>query len=352
MMKKKIGVYIHFPFCRRLCFYCHFPRQYYQHTQVRQYLNYLQKEVQLRRNSKYIIDTIYLGGGSPSLLSSSELEVVADTIHKHFTIAPGTEFTIEMNPEDINREALRIFPSIGINRVSLGVQSFIEEDLHFLARSHSPQQNLTAIKDLQDFNLTNSNLDFIIGLPGQTRENLEKNYNIAKENNISHISAYLLEGLPESEDQAHQHNLYHFSRTVLKSLGYQQYEVSNFGRRGFYCKHNLKYWRNQEYIGLGLSASGFEDNMDYQNNDDLYDYMGKIKRHCLPIKSLKRMDLAQREIVTGLRLIRGLPLSSFHEREQVLDQLVVDNLLLKTQNRVKVNPEKILLLNEILQQFL
>lgn len=351
-MKKKVGIYIHFPFCRRLCFYCHFNRQYYQHTQVRQYLNYLQKEVHLRQNPQYIIDSIYLGGGSPSLLSPSELEVLVDTIRKHFSIAPGAEITMEMNPEDINRESLRIFSSIGINRVSLGVQSFIEEDLHFLTRSHTPRQNLSAIHDLKDFEITNINLDFIIGLPGQTQADLEKNYGIAKEQNISHISAYLLEGLPESEDHVHQHNLYHFSRKMLKSLGYQHYEVSNYGQRGLYCKHNLKYWRNQEYIGLGLSASGFEDNMDYQNHDDLYDYMEKIKRHCLPIKSLNRMDLTRRAIITGLRLLRGIPLSSFSSHEKVLDQLVSDGLVQKTQTRVKVNPEKILVLNEILKEFL
>jgi oxygen-independent coproporphyrinogen-3 oxidase len=352
MMKKKVGIYIHFPFCRRLCFYCHFNRQYYQHTQVRQYLNYLQKEAKLRQNTQYTIDTIYLGGGSPSLLSPSELEVLVGTIHKHFTIAPGMEFTIEMNPEDINREALRIFSSIGINRVSLGVQSFMAEDLHFLTRTHTPQQNLRAIHDLHDFEITNINLDFIIGLPGQTEANLENNYRIAREQNITHISAYLLEGLPESEDQTHQHNVYHFTRQILKSLGYQHYEVSNYGRRGLYCKHNLKYWRNQEYIGLGLSASGFEDNMDYQNHDDLYDYMDKIKRHCLPIKSLKRMDLNHRAIVTGLRLLRGIPIDNFDSHQGMLNQLVTDGFLLKTQTRVKVNPEKILLLNDILQHFL
>lgn len=352
---KKTGVYIHFPFCKRKCFYCHFLKYDFEPGLAEQYVNTLIKEIRLRAGAHYIVETIYFGGGSPSLLSGKQTAAIMAALRKNFELSPNCEITVEMNPEDVEREKLSGLQKLGVNRLSLGVQSFAARDLTYLKRTHSREQSLFAVEEALNAGFTSLNLDFIVSLPGQDRKSLEQNFLTARQYKIPHISAYLLEGVHEknkNRKEQRDHDFYFFSRDLSASLGYRQYEVSNFARgRKNRSKHNLKYWQNKEYMGFGLGASGYEAGLDYKNTTDIKDYFEKIAADQLPRGETKKLAHDKRRIVMGLRLLEGIPASNFKNYPRELKMLLDGGLLSQHGGRIAVNPDKILLLNEILNYF-
>ncbi|MCK4835926.1 MAG: radical SAM protein, partial [Candidatus Aminicenantes bacterium] len=258
---------------------------------------------------------------------------------------------IECNPEDITIEKLRVLKKAGFNRLSIGIQSFIEGDLKYLQRGHSVNQSLEAVSSALEFSFSNLNVDFIIGLPTQNEKSLDLNFSHIERFNIPHVSCYLLENvLPSRSSEESQYILYNFTRKRLKA--FIHYEVSNFCRPGFECSHNLKYWKNQDYIGIGLAASGYENETDYQNLDQMDLYIDSISQNKLPVKEVNTLNPVNRKIVAGLRLLEGVSLSSFQYHKKELEFLLTENLLIKVGKKIAVNPEKILLLNEILAYFI
>ena len=352
-MKTKTGIYIHIPFCRRECFYCHFVKRKYDPELADRYIDALQKEIQLRAAGDYVIDTIYIGGGSPSVLKEKQLSSIAGALFKHFTIEDQAEFTIEVNPEDVSREKLLALREMGINRLSIGTQSFRAEDLSYLKRTHGVRQSLSAVECALDIGFTNINVDFIISLPGQNRDTLEDSFSVLKRYTVPHVSAYLLEDVEEGEEKDTRDNdLYFFTIDYLAGLGYVHYEVSNFCRDGFQARHNLKYWKNKGYIGMGLSASGFETGMDYRNARSFNGYFKKLSAGELPVVETRRRDGDLRRIVTGLRLMEGISGRCFEKYPRQLDFLLSNRLLVRRGDKISVASGKILLLNEILGYFL
>ncbi len=349
-MKRKAGIYIHIPFCKRKCFYCHFATVPFDSQLVNEYLNSVTNELRMKSNSGYVIDSIYVGGGSPSLLEGAHYFSLMESISKYYKVASNPEISIECNPEDISNEKLKIFKKAGFNRLSIGIQSFIEEDLNYLQRGHSVNQSLKAVSIALKHLFSNLNVDLIIGLPTQNEKSLDLNYSHVERFNLPHVSCYLLENvLPAHSSEECQYKLYNYTR---KRLGaFDHYEVSNFCKPGFECRHNLKYWKNQEYIGIGLSASGFQDHKDYKNDDDFADYLKKTRQNILPVKEINSINPVSRKIVMGLRRLKGLPISSFHSYSKELAFLSDENLLIKVGDNMAVNPDKILLLNEILAYF-
>lgn len=348
-----IGLYIHIPFCRRECFYCHFTRFPFQEELAGRYIRALIKEIDLYTGRGYRVDTLYFGGGSPSLLDAADLQAVISALRGTFTFDPGSEFSLEMNPEDVTPGKLRQLKDLGVNRLSLGVQSFHAADLLYLRRTHTVEQGKAALKAALAAGFDNLNLDFIISLPGQTGAILEKNFILADEYGIPHISAYILEGVDGQEERENRdHELYFYTREILHSLGYGHYEVSNYSRRQEdRSRHNLKYWQNREYIGLGLSASGFLAGIDYKNHDDFPAYFSAIENGRLPIKEETCHDPDLRRIVMGLRLLEGLPAAIFQSYPEQLSELLADGFLVERGNRIAVHPERILLLHELLTRF-
>ena len=353
---KKIGVYIHIPFCKRKCFYCHFLKYAYEPELVEKYVNALIKEIRLRADSRYIVDTLYFGGGSPGLLSGKQTAAIMAALRENFGFAPGCEITLEMNPEDVNGEKLKTLHEQGINRLSLGIQSFATADLTYLKRAHSREQSLTAVEEAQNAGFTSLNLDFIISLPDQDKKILEQNFLAARKYKIPHISAYILEGIKEKNEgkkEQRDHDLYFFSRDLLASFGYRQYEVSNFARgKKSRSKHNLKYWQNKEYMGLGTGASGYEAGVDYKNTTSIKNYFAGIAAGRLPHVETGKLACDTRRIVMGLRLLEGIAASSFKNYPRELEMLLSGGLLLERSGRIAVHPDKILLLNEILGYFI
>lgn len=353
LMKKKIGIYIHIPFCKRLCYYCHFTKFKYNIDTVNKYVQSLVKEISMKKNKNFMIDSVYLGGGSPSLLNNTNISSIINSINKSFYVQKNAEFTIEVNPEDVSGNKLRFYRGIGINRLSIGVQSFSQNDLLYLKRDHSIKQSASSIEGALDTGFTNINVDFIIGLQCQKKKTLEDNFLIIKNYKIPHISAYILEGVKAKRDAENRDKeLYFFTRDYLMSLGYKHYEVSNFSKTGFASKHNLKYWNNKNYIGVGVSASGYENGRDYKNTDDLEEYIKKIEGNILPIKEVNKIVPAVRKIITGLRLLDGISITNFKFNQKELEFLLSNNLVIKNKNKIAVNPKKILLLDEILSYFI
>jgi len=353
-IEKATGVYIHFPFCRRCCFYCHFVKHPYEQEPADAYIRALIREIRLKTNHGLVIDSIYFGGGSPSLLSGSQLGEIMEELSRHYRISRDAEISLEANPEDIEPQKLKEFVSLGINRLSLGVQSFNCHDLDYLGRNHTIDQSLEAIGHARSAGLENLNIDFIISLPGQTRVRLEENFTRAAQLEIPHISAYILEGVMEGEEKDRRdHELYFFTREFLGNLGYDHYEVSNFSKGpARRSRHNLKYWQNLEYMALGLGASGFEESRDYKNYADFPSYYQSIEEGKLPIQESSFPDLKIRRIVMGLRLFQGIHRSAFEDYPGPLEMLLANGVLIRSGKNLAVAPEKMLLLNEILTYFL
>ena len=350
---QKIGIYIHIPFCKRGCFYCHFFKREYDPDLVDKYTRTLAEEIRLRANPGYVVDSIYIGGGSPSLLQERQVAVVMGAINDHFKMAPSVECTLEANPEDVSENKLRCWKELGINRLSIGTQSFIQEDLNYLKRTHNVSKSINAIENALKMGFPNINTDFIISLPTQSRETLKDNFSVLKKYHIPHVSAYLLEDVEESEEKSTRDNdLYFFTRDFLSQLGYIHYEVSNFSRAGFQSRHNLKYWKNESYIGVGLSAAGYENGSDYKNTIDFDEYFEKINQGKLPQVEIDASDANVRTIVMGLRLLEGISIDYFNDCREELDFLLDNGILVLEDGRIAVNPGKLLLLNEVLTYFL
>ncbi|MCP4218267.1 MAG: radical SAM family heme chaperone HemW [bacterium] len=354
-----LGLYIHIPFCKRRCFYCHFEKTTYDASAVQRYVEALIKEIALRSQPQSLVDTIYIGGGSPSLLSKPQLAAIVEAVRRHFNLASharGTssevEFTIEVNPEDVQMEKLEAYRQVGINRISIGTQSFIPADLEYLQRNHGVDLSLSAVQRALAAGFSNINIDYIVSLPGQTTQSLAESFSLLEEYPIPHVSAYILEDVESGEAKESRDNLhYFFVRDHLSRLGYSHYEVSNFCKEGVAARHNLKYWRNREYIGLGLSASGYLGGEDYKNTCDFNLYSLAAEQGIVPPVEVSTSDSRFRRIVMGLRLAEGLPLSAFHRYKEPLAFLTSEGLLQNKNGRIVLCPDKMLLLNEVLGYF-
>ena len=349
---EKIGLYIHIPFCQRLCHFCHFVKTDYDSAAVDRYIDALAKEIGLRQNGDYVIDTIFMGGGSPSLLDEKQMAKIIDSVYDHFTVEKGLEWTVEMNPEDITRDKLRFMKRLGVNRLSIGTQSFLEADLDYLQRNHDKPRTVQAVEDVLASGFDNFNIDFIISLPSQTGESLKRNLQTLKQYDIPHISAYILEGVDESDDRdVRDRDLYFIATEELAELGYGHYEVSNYCKPGFGSRHNLKYWKNSSYIGAGLSASGFEGGEDYKNVVKFTQYYDKLSRGELPHGDVTAPDGVLRKVIMGLRLVEGMVETDFDEYREPLDFLLSNGMLVRNSGNIAVPERQMILLNEILTYF-
>jgi oxygen-independent coproporphyrinogen-3 oxidase len=349
---KKAGLYIHFPFCRRACFYCHFYKTKLRPDRVVEYLARLRREMRLRRDPSLAPDTFYIGGGSPSLLEAPQAADMLETAAKYFARAAHPEITLEANPEDLSLARLRGFRAAGVNRLSIGAQSFQESDLRFLKRTHGAVQAVRAVEMAREAGFANVSVDLIIGLPTQTPKSMKDNFRVIAALSPAHVSVYILEGVPRPADDERDARLYFQARRALLDLGFDHYELSNFCRPGKASRHNLKYWRMEPYVGLGPSAAGFLNGRDYRNHADLTKYHASLKKGGLPQMRLRQMDPLKRRIITGLRLLTGLPSSGFATFPSATDFLLSEGFLVRRGGNIAVPPEKILLLNEILGYFI
>ncbi len=345
------GIYLHVPFCRRRCFYCHFFKIEASAGRIACYLESLRQEITLAADPGQACDTIYFGGGSPSLLDPDQIEKLLTALRSSFHLRENSEVTLEANPEDLDLAQLCAYRAAGVNRLSLGVQSFSPCDLEWLGRRHSAATAQNAVEWARQAGLERISLDFIIGLPGQSRRTLEKNFERARSLGAGHLSVYLLEEVPQVRSERWERRavaLYGAAQNILVGLGYPQYEVSNFASRANRSRHNQKYWRGVRYFGLGPGASGFDGKTDRRNVRSLAAYHRRLAAGELPVAEKTTIPAGWRRIATGLRTTDGVPERFFAGRERAVSFLENEQLLVRRHGQLAVPPASLLLLNEIL----
>ena len=317
------GIYIHIPFCKQACHYCdfHFSTSLKKKSEL---VSALQNELVLRKNElpNEPIKTIYFGGGTPSLLNLEELTAIFKTIYTEFTIAENPEITLEANPDDLSEEKINELANSKINRLSIGVQSFFEEDLKLMNRAHNAEEALNSIK-LARSKFDNISVDLIYGIPGMSNERWQKNIQILLDLDIPHISSYSLTVEPNTAlqkfiekgkikpvDDAAAAQHFETLRTVLKNAGFEHYEFSNYGKPGYFSQNNTAYWLGKPYLGIGPSAHSYDGNSRKWNiaNNTLYIKANERSELPLEVEELSITDRYNEYIMTRLRTYFGVDL--------------------------------------------
>jgi oxygen-independent coproporphyrinogen-3 oxidase len=316
------GIYIHIPFCRKRCHYCDFFKstdfgaKYQMFDALKKELTHRAPELESDE-----IRTIYLGGGTPSVLQVNELGELLETIRRNYQVSPEAEITMEANPDDLNQSKLSSIRELGYNRLSMGIQSFSESDLRLMNRRHSVEQAIRSVEWAQKAGFNNISIDLIYGLPHQTPEEWERGVHQAIDLNVQHISAYHLtyhEGtvfyeqlkkglLKELPDETSLQQFEILVR-ILKEAGFEHYEISNFCQPGFYSRHNSSYWKNEKYLGIGPSAHSFDLKTRRWNVSSVSKYLKGIETGESYFESeiLTEQDRYNDYIITGLRTVWGI----------------------------------------------
>ena len=319
------GIYIHIPFCKRRCIYCDFFSTT-QSEKKAEYVHALVRELEIRKDylDNEEIETIYLGGGTPSQLSQEELEEIFAHIYKVYKITPDAEITLEANPDDLTPEYVSMLRTLPINRISMGIQTFQEETLKLLHRRHTAQQAIEAFKRCREAGFQNISIDLMYGLPGETLETWEQDLQQAIDLHPEHISAYhliyeedtALWNLREQNkvEEAEEELSLTLFKTLIERLtkaGYQHYEISNFCLPGLHSRHNSSYWTGKKYLGCGPSAHSFDGTSRQWNVSSLEKYLEGIRTGQLDFE-IEDLDLYTRYndfVITSIRTCWGMPLS-------------------------------------------
>ncbi|WAC07367.1 MAG: radical SAM family heme chaperone HemW [Thermodesulfobacteriota bacterium] len=312
------GLYIHVPFCKSKCPYCDF----YSITSlslIPAWLSGIKKEVLIYKDRFGYFDSLYLGGGTPTIISEPDLIHLVDYLFTHFYFSPDSEISIEANPDDITQEKLKLLRNLGINRISLGAQSFNDYDLLYLSRRHTVLQTRRVIEMIRSAGFTNLGIDLMYGLNGQTETDWCKTLESAVDYKPEHISCYQLtikKGTPFKQkkfkplNESKERSLFMSTSALLEQAGYLHYEVSNFAREEKYiCRHNAKYWNHTPYLGLGPSAHSFSPNQRWWNVKSLNKYCELLQKNRPPragTESLTEEQLQLEYLCLGLRTSAGI----------------------------------------------
>lgn len=365
------GIYIHIPFCRKKCTYCdfHFSTTFENYRE--RMVDAIVKEAYSRAPelSDESVKTVYFGGGTPSVLNADELHRILKNVRENYAVDENVEITLEANPDDINIELLKIWKEEGVNRLSIGVQSFRSEDLEWMNRSHSAEQSVNAVKLAQREGFDNITIDLIYGLPNMSMTEWEAQLDQAIALNVPHISAYCLTVEPNTAlahltktgkivtpgDQV-QSEEFLMLRKKLLDARFIQYEVSNFGKEGFESQHNSAYWKNEKYLGIGPSAHSFDGVSRRWNVSHNQRYMSALETEddYFEVETLSPTDKFNELLLTGLRTIYGVdktllfkevsPTTSF---ETQIDEYKSKGWLVEEHDKYLLTPEGLLFADQI-----
>jgi oxygen-independent coproporphyrinogen III oxidase len=319
------GVYLHIPFCKSRCSYCDFATDVYKNAEtVERYVDALVKEIGAFSGGGVIADTVYFGGGTPSLLTPAQVETIIGAVKGKFDIRSGSEVTMEMNPATVTLETLKEYRSLGINRASFGVQTFDDTELKRLARGHNAQDARDTIRLLREAGFDNVSFDLIIGLPRQTLADWERNLDEALKLDPEHLSLYLLEihegtplagqvrsGRQPVPDEDLAAAMYELMAEKTASAGYRQYEISNFARTGYESRHNSKYWLLEPVYAFGVSAHSFDGLHRYANERDTAAYVNLIEKLGSAENYREETDVSSEFAFLGLRMTEGIDLAAY-----------------------------------------
>ncbi len=364
------GLYIHIPFCVKKCPYCDFFSIEARSPEIiSEYISALIKEIGFNKERLPRVRTVYIGGGTPSILNPDQFTFLMDNLWKYLIPSRIIEFTVEANPGTVDRQKLRILKEHGVTRISLGVQSFKERELRLLGRSHSLRDVLQAIEEINALNLDLS-IDLIYGLPFQNLDDWVQNLAQAIEIDPGHVSAYELtveEGTPfcleissgriqkpSDEDIV---RMYEYAVHYLKEKGYIHYEVSNFARPGRECLHNINYWKRGEYIGLGAGAHSFFEGIRRENFNDLMAYINSVYLGRLPYKKVSKLSLEDEFmelVMLGLRMKEGISIDEISckvFKERFISNavpLIEEDLLERAGDVIRPTLKGLIFLNEVI----
>ncbi|QQY80458.1 oxygen-independent coproporphyrinogen-3 oxidase [Keratinibaculum paraultunense] len=344
---KQIGIYIHIPFCISKCYYCDFISYTKSNEEVTKYIDFLLMEMELYKDilKNYNIKTLFIGGGTPSCIDERYIFKILDYIYKNYNASNIEEITIEANPGTLNKPKLKSYKSMGINRISLGVQSLDDRLLKKIGRIHTEMDFYKNYELIRDLGFNNINVDLIFGLPDQTIYQCEKTLKDMIKLGVEHISYYSLileddtllkkwyeDGKIDMPSEDKERYMYHRGIELLRDNGYEHYEISNFSKKGYRCKHNLIYWRLMPYIGLGLAAHSNLYGKRFWNYDNFKNYYKQLKNHKFPIEGEETIsrDMEIFEyLMMGLRLTDGIDKNEFYQRFNISVDEIYGNVFKK-----------------------
>lgn len=337
-----LELYVHIPFCVRKCQYCDFLSGPSDEETKDRYIEALLKEIRAAEHTEdYEIVSVFIGGGTPSALKAEAIASIMRTLQEQFFFCEDAEVTIEANPGTVDLEKLTIYRNVGINRLSLGLQSTDAEELKLLGRIHSYEEFLKSYEWAREAGFSNINIDLMFAIPGQTGEAWRQHLYQVAELNPEHISAYSLiieEGTPFAEqnldlpDEDTEYQMYEGTAEILERYGYRQYEISNYAKQGYMCRHNAGYWQRREYLGFGLGASSLYGGMRFSNTHQMQEYL-KESRNPDQIRQdvtvLSRNERIEEFMFLGLRMTEGISEKKFEENFDVRLMDVYGDILQK-----------------------
>lgn len=337
-----LELYVHIPFCVRKCQYCDFLSGPSDEETKDRYIEALLKEIRAAEHTEdYEIVSVFIGGGTPSALKAEAIASIMSTLQEQFFFCEDAEVTIEANPGTVDLEKLTIYRNVGINRLSLGLQSTDAEELKLLGRIHSYEEFLKSYEWAREAGFSNINIDLMFAIPGQTGEAWRQHLYQVAELNPEHISAYSLiieEGTPFAEqnldlpDEDTEYQMYEDTAEILERYGYRQYEISNYAKQGYMCRHNAGYWQRREYLGFGLGASSLYRGMRFLNTRRMQEYL-KESRNPDQIRQdvtvLSRNERIEEFMFLGLRMTEGISEKKFEENFDVRLMDVYGDILQK-----------------------
>lgn len=379
MNKKELGIYIHIPFCKQKCYYCDFVSFANKECEQEKYIKALEKELETYDFENYNVTTIYFGGGTPSYLDSKYIVEIMEKIKNKLHNLEAIEITIEINPGTVTRKKLEDYKKAGINRISIGLQTTNDILLKQIGRIHTYKEFLTTYNMAQEVGFSNINVDLMLGLPNQTIEDLKNSLEKVINLNASHISVYSLiveDGTPISKmldegklklpDEELERQMYWYVKNTLELNGYKHYEISNFAKEKKESRHNMNCWNQEEYIGLGVAAHSYLNNVRYSNKCDLHQYMKNIEEAKFEknrnIEEVQDLEMSQNEfMMLGLRKIEGVDISKFKEKyiqnpiflyKDKLNELVEEGLIEVNLNNIKLTNKGLDLANLVFEEFI
>lgn len=383
MKKEELGIYIHIPFCMQKCLYCDFVSYINKSECVKEYINCMIKEIQSYDFKKYNITTIYIGGGTPSFIESDYIKeiinVIQNKLEKNDTRWEDIEITIEVNPGTVTLEKLNDYKTVGINRISLGLQATQDRLLKQIGRIHNYKDFLEAYELLKRVGFNNINVDLMIGLPNQSIKDLKESLEKIIKLNPNHISVYSLiieDGTPIGKlldeekiklpDEEIERQMYWYVKNKLELNGYNHYEISNFSKKGKESKHNLNCWKQKQYIGIGAAAHSYFKDIRYSNTNNIEEYIKNIKENNIEknrkIEEKQTIEDKKNEfMMLGFRMIEGVNIADFKAKfvdnplyvyREKIKKLTDEGLIEVDLNNIKLTNKGLDLANVVFEEFI
>lgn len=374
MLTKSTSAYVHIPFCTQICYYCDFSKVFIKNQPVDDYLQAL-----IREFESYDIEqlrTLYIGGGTPTSITAQQLDYLLTNLTKHLDLSVLEEFTIEANPGDLTDDKIEVLKKSAVNRVSLGVQTFNDKQLKRIGRSHNESQIYSTIDHLKTAGFDNISIDLIYALPGQTMEDVKENVAKAIALDIPHLSLYslILEhhtvfmnkmrrgklNLPQEDLEV---EMFEYIIAELEANGFEHYEISNFTKPGFESRHNLMYWDNAEYYGVGAGASGYLNGVRYRNRGPIQHYLKAVSEGNARLSEevLTKDEMMEEELFLGLRKKSGVSIAKFEEKfgvsfeehyGQIVTELCQQGLLVSDDKVVRMTKKGLFLGDTVAERFI